>query len=146
MADSDPATVASESKVIYASSATVKRKKMSYGKTGILALTTNTLVFYASDPSLSWEIPTASIGHLKKPWYGMGSYLTFDVNGAYYALAFGRRGPSVPASAGGLAMRAGGVAGVGAGLFADAVAVSQLRAAAGVGGQWWTQLRRATGA
>lgn len=134
------AAVPTEDQVRFASPVVVKRTKTSYGKAGILILTDSKLVFAASEPAYNWEIARTSITDLKKPWYGMGSYMTFKVNGDYYALAFGKRGPNVPASVGNLALRYGGSIGLQTAAVADAMAVAQLRDAAKIGGAWWQRL------
>jgi hypothetical protein len=133
------------SEVTFASPAIVKRRKMSYGKPGVLMLSADRLTFVTADAATSWQVPVAGISRLKKPWYGMGSYVTCTVAGAYYAFAFGRRGPSLAGitSASGLAVRFGGAAGVGAGIAGDAIAVSAIVSGAHLGGQWFGLLRSA---
>jgi len=136
--------VPAASDVRYASEAIVKRTKSSYGKNGLLLLTADRLVFLTGEAATSWSLPLSAIAHLKKPWYGMGSYLTFDVNGAYYAFAFGRKGGQLASisSGSGLAIRHGGAVGVGAGLAGDAVAISMLSKGAALGKQWYSLLQR----
>jgi hypothetical protein len=114
--------------VRFASAAIVKRRKTSYGKNGILLLTDDNLTFVTADPALRWQVARSDIAHLKKPWYGMGSYLTFTVKGAYYALAFGRGGPGP------------GIAGAGPGVVGDIVAISALAKGAGLGARWFSFL------
>jgi hypothetical protein len=132
--------------VRFASPATVKRVKRlygkgAYGKQGILALTDRSLIFMTAS-AIEWEVARASIAHLKKPWYGMGSYITFDVDGSFYALAFGQRsGTSSLVSTSDLAIRYGGAIGAQAGAIGDALAVAKLRGAAQLGAQWFTLLR-----
>jgi hypothetical protein len=116
--------------VRFASAAIVKRRKTSYGKNGILLLTDGNLTFVTADPALRWEVARSDIAHLKKPWYGMGSYLTFSVKGAYYALAFGRGGPGP------------GFAGAGLGLAGDVLAISALAKGAGLGSRWFSLLNQ----
>ena len=130
----------SEESVLFASPVVVKRSKMSYGKPGVLALTASRLLFLASEPAYAWDVQRSSIAKLKKPWYGMGSYVTFKVDGEYYALAFGQRGPNVSANVGNLAIRYGGTMGLAAGGLAEVAAAGQLIAAARIGGEWWRRL------
>jgi hypothetical protein len=63
-----------------ASEAVVKTRKLSYGKKGILVLARNRLLFGTGDPSTSWELPASHITNVTRPWYGMGSYVTFKVD------------------------------------------------------------------
>jgi hypothetical protein len=134
--------VPAASEVRYASEAIVKRTKSSYGKNGLLLLTADRLVFLTGEAATSWSLPLSAIAHLKKPWYGMGSYLTFDVNGAYYACAFGRKSGQLASisSSSGLAIRYGGAAGVAAGVAGDAVAISVISKGAAIGKQWYSLL------
>ena len=79
-----------------ASWVTVKRTKRMYGQgaygtRGILALTDTKLVFLAGGQT-QWELERAAIENLKRPRWAIGSYLTFEVNDAFYGLAFGGRG------------------------------------------------------
>jgi hypothetical protein len=128
--------------VRFASGAIVKRKKMSYGKPGVLMLSADRLTFVTATASTSWDIPLDRISRLKKPWYGMSSYLTCEADGAYCAFAFGRRGMNLAGitSASGLAIRFGGAAGVGLGVAGDAVAVSAIVDGARLGGEWFRLL------
>jgi hypothetical protein len=136
-----PFELPSSDEVRFSSAAIVKRRKLSYGKKGILLLAGDRLIFITDDPTTTWEIAVPDIAHLKSPWYGMGSYLTFDVNGAYYAFAFGQRGAIVSLESGSsLAARFGGIAGAGLGLAGDAVAVSKMVKGAALGGEWLSWL------
>jgi hypothetical protein len=68
----------------------------------------------------------------------MGSYITFEVNGEPYALAFGaRRGIAELGSASDLAAEYGGGAGAAGGLIGDVIAVALSRRAARLGRQWF---------
>jgi len=112
----------------FSSPAVVKRRSLSYGTRGILALTGNRLAFTAGDPAKSWEIAVSDIANLKKPWYGMGSYMTFRVNGQHYALAFGARGSTlatIPDDAAG-----------------DAIKVEAMAEGASIGRHWFSLLSR----
>jgi len=93
-----PFEIPSTTDVKFASPVTVKRRKMSYGKAGVMMLTDDRLTFVTGHPQTSWQIGRTDVADLKRPWYGMGSYLTFDVKGAYYALAFGNEGWTLPRS------------------------------------------------
>jgi hypothetical protein len=137
-----PFTLPPAGEVTFASAAIVKRRRLSYGKNGILELAGTRLLFVTGNPSTSWELALTDIEHLKKPWYGLGSYLTFDVAGSYYALAFGRRGPDLASITGAsdLAIRYGGTAGTVAGLSGDAVAMAELAAGAALGNAWFAHL------
>jgi hypothetical protein len=115
--------------------------KGAYGKRGILALTDTKLVFLASGSS-QWEIERASIANLKRPRWAMGSYLTFDVNGAFYGVSFGGRGMPSLVSGSELAIRYGGVAGAGLGVIGDAVAVAGMVSTAKRTRQWFDLLSR----
>jgi hypothetical protein len=126
-----PFAVPEAGEVTFASEAIVKRTKKSYGKNGLLMMTRDSLVFLTSEAANSWSIPLPEITKVKKPWYGMGSYLTIDVNGAYYAFAFGQRpGRSV----------AGSLAGFG--LAGDAIAASALHKGAKLGSEWFSRLQQ----
>jgi hypothetical protein len=111
--------------VRFASAAIVKRRKASYGKNGLLLLTDSNLTFLTVDAALRWQVARSDVAHLKKPWYGMGSYLTFNVKGAYYALVFGRGGAGP------------GMAGAGLGWAGGAVAIAK---GAGLGARWFSLL------
>lgn len=131
-------------KVKLASWVAVKRTKRFvgegvYGKRGILALTRTKLVFMASGRTL-WEIETSSIANVTRPWWGMGSYVTFDVNGSFYGLMFGARGLPSLVSGSDLAVRFGGTIGAGAGILGDAVAVAGMRRTAKLTQQWFDLL------
>jgi oligopeptide/dipeptide ABC transporter ATP-binding protein len=125
-----------------ASPATVRRSRRFYGKgaygtRGVLALSDDKLSFTASG-SIQWEIERTAITALRRPWYGMGSYITFEVNGEPYALAFGaRRGIAELGSASDLAAEYGGGAGAAGGLIGDVIAVALSRRAARLGRQWF---------
>jgi hypothetical protein len=142
--DASPASddASPEEPVRFASPVTVKRTKKSYGVRGILALTDSDLIFLTAEPkkSSNWVLPRTAIAKVRKPWYGMGSYLTFEGAGAYYALAFGQRGPNTLVNLSDLSITAGGI-GVPAGILGDAVAVSKLRQSAKLGNEWNQQLR-----
>jgi oligopeptide/dipeptide ABC transporter ATP-binding protein len=137
---------AGETAVTLASWATVRRNarvygKGAYGKQGVLALSDATLTFTVAG-SVEWEIDRSAITAVRRPWYGMGSYVTLDAGGDHYALAFGRRrGVVALASASELAARTAGPAGVAAGVAGDAVAVVGIRRAARLGREWFELLR-----
>jgi hypothetical protein len=137
-----PFELPSPDEVRFASGAIVKRRKRSYGKNGILLLADGRLVFVTNDAGSCWEIALSDIDRLRKPWYGMGSYLTFEVKGEYYALAFGRGGidAATVASASSLAAQWGGTVGAGASFAGDAVVLSKLASSANLGKQWFSQL------
>src|SRR5580658_10334766 len=89
--DAEPAET-----VRIASWVTVKRTKRMYGQgaygtRGILALTDSKLVFLAGGQT-QWELDRGKIQSLKRPRWAIGSYLTFEVNGAFYGVAFGGKG------------------------------------------------------
>jgi oligopeptide/dipeptide ABC transporter ATP-binding protein len=141
-------TATPRSEVTFASWATVRRNrgavgKGAYGSRGILALSDATVTFIVSG-TIRWEIERAKINAVKRPWYGLGSYLTLEAGGDRYALAFGdRRGTVEIASLSDLAVTAGGAAAPG-GLVGDALAVTRLRKAARLGRQWFDLLRAET--
>ena len=146
MAESSTETKAPEEAVRLASVVTLKRTssvspfaKGAYGTNGIIALTDTRLIFMQRG-AIAWELKRSEIANVKKPWYGMGTYVTFDVNGSFYGLAFNQRSTDALASAGGLAVSAGAV---GAGVVADAMAVARLRGATKAGKQWFEMLRGA---
>jgi oligopeptide/dipeptide ABC transporter ATP-binding protein len=129
--------------VVFASPAIVKRVKWSYGKSGFLMLTPDRLTFVTGNPETSWQVALSEITRLKRPWYGLGSYVTCEVAGAYYAFAFGKRRralvPSV-SSASDLAIRFGGGLVRAAGFAGNIWAIGYIRRAARVGGEWFTRL------
>jgi hypothetical protein len=126
-----PFDVPETGEITFASDAIVKRTKKSYGTNGLLLLTGNSLVFLTSEVTKSWSIPLSEITDVRKPWYGMSSYLTIDVNGAYYAFAFGQRpGRSVSGSLAGF-----GVAG-------DTIAASAMYKGGKLGSEWFSRLQR----
>ncbi|HUB76823.1 MAG TPA: hypothetical protein VL977_07190, partial [Solirubrobacteraceae bacterium] len=106
--------------VLFASPAVVKRRRTSYGKPGILAATPAKLVFVAHESGASWQLDRAAIVRLRKPWYGLGSYITFQAHGEYYALALGRRGPSPALGSADVARALGGMLALPATAIADA--------------------------
>jgi hypothetical protein len=135
-----------EDAVRLASWVTVKRTKSfigegAYGKRGILALTDTTLVFLASGRT-AWEIERAKIANVKRPRWAIGSYLTFDVNGAFYGVSFGGRGMPSLVSGSDLAIRFGGTLGAGAGVLGDAVAIAGMRKTSNLTKQWFALLNR----
>lgn len=132
-----------------ASWVTVKRTKRFigegvYGKRGILALTDAKLVFLVSG-STAWEIERANIASVKRPRWAIGSYLTFDVDGAFYGVSFGGRGMPSLVSGSDLAIRFGGTVGAGAGILGDAVAIAGMRKTSKLTRQWFELLSRETG-
>ncbi len=145
-AAASPFDVPTRAEVRFASPAIVKRRKMSYGKPGVLMLTAGRLTFVTVDPTTSWQVAVGDVTRLRRPWYGMGSYLTCEISGTYCAFAFGRRGPDLGAltSASGLAIRYGGAVGAGAGLAGDAIALSSIADGARLGGAWFDRLRTAS--
>jgi oligopeptide/dipeptide ABC transporter ATP-binding protein len=136
----EPEVIRVSEETVLASPSTVKRTRRVYGKGaygthGILSLTASKLAFTVAGRT-EWEIDRAAVTRVRRPWYGMGSYLTLEANGDFYALAFGRRrSASALASAGGLAAR-DGAAGAGAGLAAEVLAVWRVRRAAQLGRRW----------
>jgi hypothetical protein len=127
-----------------ASWVTVKRTKRvwghgAYGTRGILALTDKELVFLSGGQT-QWEIDRANIANVKRPRWALGSYLTFEVNGAFYGVAFGGRGLPSVVSGSDLAIRFGGTAGAGAGVLGDAVAVAAIVSTAKRCRQWFDLL------
>jgi peptide/nickel transport system ATP-binding protein len=137
--------VAPGEEVTFASWATVRRNrrvfgKGAYGTRGVLALSDEKLVFTASG-SIQWEIERTAITAVTRPWYGIGSYITFEVNGDHYALAFGaRRGMVALGSASDLAAEYGGTAGAGGGLIGIVIGVALIRRASRLGRQWFDLL------
>jgi oligopeptide/dipeptide ABC transporter ATP-binding protein len=137
--------VAPGEEVTFASWATVRRNrrvfgKGAYGTRGVLALSDEKLVFTASG-SIQWEIERTAITAVTRPWYGIGSYITFEVNGDHYALAFGaRRGMVALGSASDLAAEYGGTAGAGEGLIGAVIGVALIRRASRLGRQWFDLL------
>jgi hypothetical protein len=129
-----------------ASWVTVKRTKSlfgagAYGTRGILALTDTKLVFLASG-STAWELERATIANVKRPRWALGSYLTFEVSGAFYGASFGGRGLPSLVSGSDLAIRFGGTVGAGVGVLGDAVAVANMRKTSDVTKQWFALLSR----
>jgi peptide/nickel transport system ATP-binding protein len=131
--------------VRFASWATVSRGRRvcgrgAYRTRGVLALSDERLVFTASG-AIQWEIERTAIAAVRRRWYGMGSYIIFEVNGDRYALAFGaRRGTVALASASELAADYGGAAGAAGGLIGDVIALARIRRAARLGRQWFDLL------
>lgn len=146
MAGGTPDAVADQDEVKFASFVKVSRKRFGeYGTPGVLALTAaDKLIFMTSKPSKRWEIARSSVASVKRPWWGMGSLVTFSASGAYYALAFSRGGPVALTSASDVTIRFGGAIGTQAGIVADALAVAQMRATAKVGRQWFELLSART--
>jgi hypothetical protein len=145
MAESGTETKAPEEAVRLASVVIVKRTKSvspfaqgAYGTNGVIALTDTRLIFMQRG-AVAWEIQRSEIANVKKPWYGMGTYVTFEVKGAFYGLAFNQRSTDALASAASLAVDAGAL---GLGMVADAMAVARLRGATKAGKQWFEMLRR----
>jgi hypothetical protein len=126
-----PFEVPEAGEVTFASDAIVKRTKKSYGTNGLLLLTRDNLVFLTTEVANSWSIPLPEITKVRKPWYGMGSYLTIDVKGAYYAFAFGQR----PARS-----VAGSLAGFG--VAGNAIVASAMYKGAKLGSEWCSRLQR----
>jgi hypothetical protein len=123
---------------------TVKRTKRMYGQgaygtRGILALTDTKLVFLAGGQT-QWELDRTEIDNLKRPRWAIGSYLTFEVNGAFYGVAFGGKGLPSLVSGSDLAIRFGGTAGAGAGALGDAVAVAGMHSTAKLTRRWFDLL------
>jgi hypothetical protein len=123
---------------------TVKRTKRMYGQgaygtRGILALTDTKLVFLAGGQT-QWELDRTKIDNLKRPRWAIGSYLTFEVNGAFYGVAFGGKGLPSLVSGSDLAIRFGGTAGAGAGALGDAVAVAGMHSTAKLTRRWFDLL------
>ncbi len=123
-----------------ASWVTVKRTKRlfgdgAYGERGILALTDDKLIFLASGKT-RWEIERARIGDVKRPRWAMGSYISFEVNGAFYGVSFGGRGTPSLVSGSDLAIRFGGAAGAGVGVVGDALAVARMTSTAKLARKW----------
>jgi oligopeptide/dipeptide ABC transporter ATP-binding protein len=129
----------------FASRATVRRTRRLYGKgaygtRGVLALSDDKLYFTASG-SVQWEIERTAITAVRRPWYGLGSYITFEANGEPYAAAFGaRRGIVELGSASDLAAEYGGGAGAAGGPIGAVIGVFLIRRAARLGWQWFDLL------
>jgi hypothetical protein len=137
-----------EEAVRLASWVTLKRTKSvmgsgAYGTRGIVVLTDTKLIFLAAGRT-AWEIERAKIANVKRPRWAVGSYVTFDVGGSFYGLAFGGRGMPSLVSASDLAIRFGGTLGVATGVFGDAVAVAAMRKTSKVTKQWFEQLSQGT--
>jgi hypothetical protein len=135
-----------EETVRLASWITLKRTKRLYGQgasgtRGILALTDTKLVFLSGGRT-QWELDRVNITNLRRPRWAVGSYLTFEVNDAFYGLAFGGRGLPSLVSGSDLAIRFGGTAGAGAGVLGDAVAVARMLSTAKLSQQWFDLLSR----
>jgi hypothetical protein len=140
----DKAAAAESAKL--ASWVTVKRTKRvwgqgAYGTRGILALTDKKLIFLSGGQT-QWELDRANIANVKRPRWALGSYLTFEVNGAFYGVAFGGRGLPSVVSGSDLAIRFGGAVGAGAGAFGDAVAVAAMVSTAKRCRHWFDLLAR----
>ena len=145
MAGGTPDAVTDQGEVKFASFVKVSRKRFGeYGTPGVLALTADKLIFMTSKPSKRWEIARSSVTGVKRPWWGMGSLVTFNASAAYYALAFGKGGPVALTSASDVAVRFGGAMGVQASIVGDALAVAQMRATAKVGREWFELLSART--
>jgi hypothetical protein len=149
MAEQQPQADAPDEPIRFASVVTVKRTKSvspfakgAYGDKGILALSDATLIFIRRG-AVDWRIPRGAITSVKKPWYGIGTYVTFEVDGAFYGLAFNQRSTDNLASAGQLGFAAGGVAGVGTGIAADALAAARLHGSVKLGAKWFALLKSA---
>ncbi len=131
-----PFDLPGERELKLASPATVKRRKTSYGDAGILMLTTDRLVFVTDKLEKCWSLQRSEIARIKRPWYGMGTYVTFTGRGEYYALAFAEdavdtsRISSIPDALGDSAATAG----------LQAVAVAKGFRAASTGGEWYAAL------
>jgi hypothetical protein len=110
-----------------------------YGTRGILALTDTTLVFLAGGQT-QWELDSAKIANLRRPRWAIGSYLTFEVDGAFYGVAFGGKGLPSLVSGSDLAIRFGGTVGAGAGVLGDAVAVAAMHSTAKLCQRWFDLL------
>ncbi|HEX4034795.1 MAG TPA: hypothetical protein VHX66_10155 [Solirubrobacteraceae bacterium] len=143
MAESSTETQAPEEAVRMSSVVTLKRTssvlpwaKGAYGKRGIVALT-DTRLFFFSQGSSGWEFKRSDITNVKKPWYGMGTYVSFEVRGAYYGLSFDNRSAVTAGAIGSVAFDAGAV---GMAVLSDAVAVARLRRAAHSGAEWFAAL------
>lgn len=135
MADRTPENGGGDEAVRFASAVTVKRTKSvspfakgAYGEGGVLALTDTSLIFIRGG-AIDWRISRDQLANVKKPWYGIGSYVTFDVDGAFYGLAFGRGMVTAPASAGAAA------------IVVDALVAARLHGAVKLGGRWFELLR-----
>ena len=141
----DTPAVASASEIGFASWSTVRRNARPYGKgaygvQGLLALSRAKLLFAAAG-GVEWELERTSITAVKRPWYGMGSYVTFTAGVDHYALAFGRRRGAIElASMSDLAARYGAAAGAAGGLVGDAAAVALMREGARLGRRWFDLL------
>ena len=46
------------------------------------------LLFATGDPATSWEARASEVANVKRPWYGIGTYVRFTVNGKGYGIAF----------------------------------------------------------
>jgi hypothetical protein len=146
MADQQPQADASDEPVRFASGVTVKRTKSvspfakgAYGTTGILALSDASLIFIRRG-AVDWRIPRDAITSVRKPWYTIGTYVTFEMDEAFYGLAFNQRSTDNLAAVGGLGFAAGGVAGAGVGIAADALAAARLHGSVKVGSRWFELL------
>ena len=122
---------------------TVKRTERMYGQgaygtRGILALTDTKLVFLTGGQT-QWELDRATIDNLKRPRWAIGSYLTFEVNGAFYGVAFGGKGLPSLVSGSDLAIRVA-AAGAGAGALGDAVAVAGMHSTTKLTQRWFDLL------
>jgi hypothetical protein len=127
-----------------ASWVTVKRTKRmwgqgAYGKRGILALTDEKLIFLSGGQT-QWEIDRVNIANVKRPRWALGSYVTFEVKGAFYGVAFAGRGLPSVVSGSDLAIRFGGAVGAGAGILGDTVAVAAMVSTAKRCQQWFDLL------
>lgn len=127
-----------------ASWVTVKRTKRMYGQgaygtRGILALTDTKLVFLTGGRT-QWELDRVNIANLRRPRWAIGSYLTFEVNDAFYGVAFGGRGLPSLVSGSDLAIRFGGTVGAGAGVLGDAIAVVGMHSTAKRCQRWFDLL------
>jgi hypothetical protein len=144
LADQQPKADAHDEPIRFAAVVTVKRTKsvspFANGTTGILALSDTSLILVRRG-AVDWRIPRDAITSVKKPWYGIGTYVTFEVDGAFYGLAFNQRSTDNLASVGQLGLAAGGVPGI----AADALAAARLHGSVKLGSGWFELLGSSAG-
>jgi hypothetical protein len=128
-----PFELPAEREIRLASPTTVKRTKMSYGDGGILMLTSDRLLFVTQEAKKCWSLPLSEITDVARPSYGLGTYVTFEGRGEYYALAFAE--DAVDAAR--LSSISDAFGPSSAGTTLKALSVAGVFSAASSGGEWY---------